>query len=47
MRERAQTYLDDPGLVRNIMADGRDHAHKLATETMREVRGAMGLHYSQ
>ena len=47
MRERAQTYLDDPTLVRNIMADGRDRAHKLAAETMREVRSAMGLHYSQ
>ncbi len=47
MRERAQMYLDDPTLVRHIMADGRDRAHKLATETMREVRSAMGLHYSQ
>ena len=46
MRERAQLYLDDPTLVRNIIADGCDKAHKLAHETMRDVRGAMGLTYS-
>ena len=45
MRERAQTYLDDPILVRNIIADGCEKAHKLATDTMREVREAMGLNY--
>ena len=46
MRERAQVYLDDPTLVRNIIADGCDRAHKLALETMRDVRDAMGLNYS-
>ncbi len=46
MRERAQKYLDDPTLVRNIVADGCDRAHKLARETMREVREAMGLAYT-
>ena len=45
MRERAQTYLDDPTLVRNILADGCDRARKLAQETMRDVREAMGLSY--
>ncbi|UCE30088.1 MAG: tryptophan--tRNA ligase, partial [Burkholderiales bacterium] len=45
-RERAQPYLDDPTLVRNIMADGCEQARKLALETMREVREAMGLDYS-
>jgi tryptophanyl-tRNA synthetase len=45
MRERAQAYLDDPTLVRNIIEDGCDRAHKLAGETMREVRAAMGLSY--
>jgi len=44
-RDRAQPYLDDPALVRNIMADGCDAARKLAQETMREVREAMGLDY--
>src|SRR5690349_22410251 len=45
MRERARTYLDDPTLVKNIIADGCDRAKRLAAETMREVREAMGLSY--
>jgi len=43
MRERAQRYLEDPTLVRNIIADGCDRARALSGETMREVREAMGL----
>lgn len=46
MRERAQLYLDDPTLVRNIIADGNERARRLAQETMRDVREAMGLDYS-
>jgi tryptophanyl-tRNA synthetase len=46
MRERAQTYIDDPTLVKSIIADGCDKARKLALETMRDVREAMGLTYS-
>ena len=46
MRERAQQYLDDPTLVRNIISDGCEKARKLANETMRDVREAMGLDYS-
>ena len=46
MHERAQTYLDDGSLVREIIADGNDKARKLAQETMRDVRAAMGLNYS-
>ena len=45
MRERAQTYLDDPTLVRDIIADGCEKARKLAQETMRDVRESMGLDY--
>lgn len=45
MHERAQQYLDDPTLVRAIVADGCDQARKLAQETMRDVREAMGLGY--
>ncbi len=45
MQERAQVYLDDPTLVRNIIADGCEKARKLASETMRDVRDAMGLSY--
>jgi len=45
MHERAQQYLDDPSLVRAIVADGCEKARKLAQETMRDVREAMGLSY--
>ena len=46
IRRRAQVYLDDPTLLRNIIADGCDKARKVAQDTMREVREAMGLQYS-
>ncbi len=46
MLERAQKYLDDPSLLRAIIADGCDNARKVAQETMRDVREAMGLDYS-
>ena len=46
MNERAQKYLDDPTLVRAIVADGCERARKLAEETMRDVREAMGIDYS-
>ncbi|OFW24869.1 MAG: tryptophan--tRNA ligase [Acidobacteria bacterium RIFCSPLOWO2_02_FULL_59_13] len=46
MRERAQKYVDDPVLVKNIVADGCEKAQKMAQETMREVRQAMGLNYT-
>ncbi|MFV5212753.1 tryptophan--tRNA ligase [Azonexus caeni] len=45
MRERAQQYLDDPVLVKNIIADGCEKARELARETMRDVRESMGLEY--
>jgi tryptophanyl-tRNA synthetase len=46
MRERAQAYLEDPTLVRNIIADGCEKARKMAQDTMRDVRESMGLSYS-
>ena len=46
IRERAQHYSDNPKLVRDIVEDGCDRARKLAEETMRDVRDAMGLGYS-
>ncbi|BAP89268.1 tryptophanyl-tRNA synthetase [Burkholderiales bacterium GJ-E10] len=45
-RQRAQPYLDDPSLLRSIVADGCDRARAAAQETMRDVREAMGLGYS-
>ena len=46
MRERARMYEEDPQLVKNIIADGCEKARKLAQETRRDVREAMGLDYS-
>ncbi|HEX9673306.1 MAG TPA: tryptophan--tRNA ligase [Burkholderiales bacterium] len=46
IRERAQPYLDDPTLVRSIIADGCEKARKQAQETLREVKEVMGLNYS-
>jgi tryptophanyl-tRNA synthetase len=45
MRARAKAYVDDPTLVRNVIADGCEKAKRLAGETMREVRETMGLGY--
>jgi tryptophanyl-tRNA synthetase len=41
MRERAQIYLDDLTLVKNIIADGCEKA----TAELRDVRETMGLEY--
>jgi tryptophanyl-tRNA synthetase len=46
IQERAAEYAEDPTLVKNIVADGCERARKLARETMRDVRDAMGLNYS-
>jgi tryptophanyl-tRNA synthetase len=46
MRERAEKYIEDPTLVRSIVADGCEKARKLAQETLRDVRAVMGLDYS-
>ena len=45
MRERAQVYLDNPALVKDIVADGCEKAREYARETMRDVRASMGLEY--
>ena len=45
MFERAQRYLDQPQLVRDIVAEGCKRASDEAEKTMAEVRAAMGLAY--
>ncbi|NMC27701.1 MAG: tryptophan--tRNA ligase [Syntrophomonadaceae bacterium] len=45
MRERRQQYVDNPGLVKDILWDGTQRAHRVAKETMAEVREAMGINY--
>lgn len=46
IQERAAHFAEDPTIVKNIVADGCEKARKLARETMRDVREAMGLNYS-
>ena len=44
IRERAQRFLDDPTLVRKVSSPTAARKRsKLAEETMRDVREAMGL----
>ncbi|MDB5820722.1 MAG: tryptophan--tRNA ligase [Rhizobacter sp.] len=43
--ERAEPYLANPALVRDLVDSGTDRARTVAQETMREVRDAMGLRY--
>ncbi|MEQ6341760.1 MAG: tryptophan--tRNA ligase [Gammaproteobacteria bacterium] len=45
IRERAQEFIANPNLVRNIVADGCEAARDVARETLTEVRQAMGLQY--
>lgn len=45
MFERAQKYMDNPKLVREIVAEGCERARRTAEETMKDVREAIGLGY--
>jgi tryptophanyl-tRNA synthetase len=44
-RERAQPFLDHPQQLRAIVDDGCARARRVAQQTMRDVREAMGLEY--
>jgi len=44
-RERAAAYLGDPKKVHWIVEMGTERARTVARQTMRDVRGAMGLNY--
>lgn len=46
IRRRAAEYASDPTLVRNIIAEGGEHARDVAEETLDDVRQAIGLEYS-
>ena len=46
IRERAQAFIEQPELVRNIITEGNEQARDVARETLKEVRSAMGLSYS-
>ncbi len=46
IRERAMEYVENPNLVRTIIAEGCESARDVARETLEEVRQAMGISYS-
>jgi len=43
IRERAVEYVENPNLVRNIITEGCEEAREVASETLNEVKQAMGL----
>lgn len=45
IREKTQEFESDPSLVRNIIAEGTEKAEAVASETMEDVKRAMGLLY--
>jgi tryptophanyl-tRNA synthetase len=45
MRQRAQEYEDNPELVRGIIAEGCEKARTVASQTLDDVKQAMGLAY--
>jgi len=45
LRSKAQVFLEDVGIVRNILADGAEKAMDIAADTIREVKEAMHLSY--
>ncbi len=46
IRDRAQHFIEDPGAVRGIIAEGCEAARDVARDTMTEVRESMGLLYN-
>jgi len=45
IRERAEEYVANPAMVRNVISEGCEAARDVARQTMDEVRQAMGLAY--
>jgi tryptophanyl-tRNA synthetase len=45
IQERAKEFSDNPALVRNIVAEGKEFASDLARDTLEEVRQAIGIQY--
>lgn len=43
--EQAQVYLEDPNMVKNILADGAQRANEIANATIVEIKKAMNINY--
>ncbi|MCW5589066.1 MAG: tryptophan--tRNA ligase [Legionellales bacterium] len=46
IRDRAQEYLDNPSLVKAVVAEGCERAKEVARDTMVDVRDAIGIDYT-
>jgi tryptophanyl-tRNA synthetase len=45
IRARRAEYAADPGFIRNVLRDGNERANDIASDTLAEVRSAMGMNY--
>ena len=45
MKEKAEPFLTDQNLVKNILADGAEKASKVAQSTMEKIKEAMNMDY--
>ena len=45
IRARRAELAADPGFARSVLRQGNEHANKIATQTLDEVRTAMGMCY--
>ncbi len=45
IRARRAEYARDPGHVRQVLRDGNERANAIASDTLAEVRTAMGMRY--
>ncbi|WP_092402642.1 tryptophan--tRNA ligase, partial [Candidatus Ichthyocystis sparus] len=43
IHERAEPFLRNPELIRNILSDGCERARSIAQDTMRDIRSSIGL----
>ena len=44
-KQKKQQYLDNPDLIRSVIADGCEKARKIAKDTMRDIREEMGINF--
>ena len=43
MREKYEEYMSKPGFLQEVLEDGANRARKIASETVSEVRSAIGI----
>ena len=43
MRKKYEEYMSKPGFLQEVLEDGANRARKIASETISEVRSAIGI----